>query len=857
MFEPRPFGKYFLTDLIAVGGMAEIYKAKTFGVDGFEKVLAIKKILSHYSADKDFITMLTNEAKLVVNLSHANIVQVYDLGRVGDDYFISMEHIDGINLKELLQKSKDIGEKLPHEIATYILSEVCKGLDYAHNKKNANGEPLKIVHRDISPQNILVSFDGGVKIVDFGIAKAAMNLSHTHNGILKGKVTYMSPEQAFGKPIDHRTDLFSLGIVFYELLTGKRLFTGESQMEVLKKIRNTKLTSDTLDPDIPEVFKHALVKALAYGVKDRYQHAADMQIDLTRLLYSHFADFSPKKLTQMLQRWFFSNVNKEKKETGKEGAEDKNKKETILVTSHNEKKTIDDHEESEGEDLFKETVSPGDDLHQSVFTDGGEVEVTEKSENRPPPKLAPKNNGSRTKITALTLLLIIVFIVSAGYLVYRQYMAKPHAPDEQSETEKAAADEEDAGTDTDAATDPLPPEWLTVRVVSSPAGARVFVDDQDTGLLTPAEIQDLQQGQAYRLKLVRDGYVSHDISVTAAAGMHREITAELKKLPPPVFGVVVTSVPAGAGIFIDGEDTHKLTPARINDLLVNKKYTVVLKHDRYLDDTHDILSDRPEDQELGVTLVPVPTAQIKITAYPKDTRVTINDDAEEHTVPFTLSDLGFPQTVVIKFKKEGYKSYEKTIALTRAESLLVDVTLEKIPAAQRVPVSITTSLVGADVFINGIGRGRTPLIVDLDAGKHTIEVRKKRYQTESRVMAIKPGQGPEELFIPLTKKDDAAAQKQTEPVVPAIPQTEKTKPSDVKTSDSNVMTLASLRVDSTPRGASVRINGSARGVTPIVVSQLPKNTALSVSVSKGGYKTWSRTVTLVRDKTELTAVLNQ
>src|SRR3989338_864213 len=152
-FEPKPFGKYFLTERIAIGGMAEIYKAKTFGVDGFEKQLAIKKILPHYSADKEFISMLTDEAKLAVRLSNTNIVKIYDLGKVGDDYYISMEFIDGINLRELMNRGKELGEKIPVEICLYIGSEICKGLDYAHSKRDESSQPLNIVHRDISPQN--------------------------------------------------------------------------------------------------------------------------------------------------------------------------------------------------------------------------------------------------------------------------------------------------------------------------------------------------------------------------------------------------------------------------------------------------------------------------------------------------------------------------------------------------------------------------------------------------------------------------------------------------------------------------------------------------------------------------------
>ncbi|HLD44479.1 MAG TPA: serine/threonine-protein kinase, partial [bacterium] len=303
-FEPKPFGKYFLTDRIAIGGMAEIYKAKTFGVDGFEKILAIKKILTHYSSDKEFITMLSDEAKLVVNLSHANIVQVYDLGRVGNDYFISMEFIDGINLRDLIEKSRDLDEPIPIDIAIYIVSEVCRGLDYAHNKKDTSGSPLNIIHRDISPQNILVSYDGGVKIVDFGIAKAALNLSQTHAGILKGKVNYMAPEQAFGKPMDGRSDLFSLGIVLYELLTNKRLYFGETQMEILKQIRNKKINEASFEDDVPDFLKPVLAKVLAYATNKRHETAADLQIELTRILYATYNDFTPRRLIDLLHRWF-------------------------------------------------------------------------------------------------------------------------------------------------------------------------------------------------------------------------------------------------------------------------------------------------------------------------------------------------------------------------------------------------------------------------------------------------------------------------------------------------------------------------------------------------------------------------
>lgn len=415
-FEPKPFGKYFLTDRIAVGGMAEIYKAKTFGVDGFEKILAIKKILSHYSADKEFITMLTDEAKLVVNLSHANIVQVYDLGRVGDDYFISMEFIDGINLRDLLDRAGELGEKIPPDIIVYIASEVCKGLDHAHNKRDDQGRPLQIVHRDISPHNILVSYDGTVKIVDFGIAKAAMNLSETHVGILKGKVTYMSPEQAFGKPLDGRTDIFSLGVVLYELFTGRRLFTGENQMQILKQIRNKKITVENLNKAIPAFVRPVLARALAYSVKDRYASAADMQIELMRILYTQFSDFSPRKLVDLLQRWFRQKIQNQK-EHEKEGRPH----EQILVTGEARQVNLVHRDKARGTaEMLPETVKPEDGLTPDHLEHGPPepTELTEKSDVTEPGDWARRGRHRPGRRVVTAVLVVAVLLVAVLGLLW-------------------------------------------------------------------------------------------------------------------------------------------------------------------------------------------------------------------------------------------------------------------------------------------------------------------------------------------------------------------------------------------------------------------------------------------------------
>ncbi|MFW5968599.1 MAG: serine/threonine protein kinase, partial [Persicimonas sp.] len=196
--KPIPFGKYYLLERINVGGMAEVYKAKTFGVEGFERLLAVKKILSSIAEDESFVEMFIDEAKIAGKLSHPNIGKIFDLGRADGSYYIAMEYISGKDLKTIFERARRLGEKVDIPMVCYILMKVCEGLGYAHEKTDSQGNPLNIVHRDVSPQNILLSYEGEVKIIDFGIAKATGKQSQTQVGILKGKFSYMSPEQVRG-----------------------------------------------------------------------------------------------------------------------------------------------------------------------------------------------------------------------------------------------------------------------------------------------------------------------------------------------------------------------------------------------------------------------------------------------------------------------------------------------------------------------------------------------------------------------------------------------------------------------------------------------------------------------------------
>ncbi len=281
------FGQYTLLERIAVGGMAEVWKARMKGMEGFQKTVAIKKILPHLTDSSDFVTMFIDEAKLAAQLNHNNIIHIYDLGKLGDDYFIAMEYVDGRDLRTILNTARAESRPLPMNLSLLIASRLASALDYAHRKRDFEDRELGLVHRDVSPQNVLISFEGDIKLCDFGIVKAVTKASKTQMGALKGKLQYMSPEQAWGRPVDARSDIFSLGSLLFEMLTGRRLFSGESEISVLDAVREGRITAPRdLDPRLPLEVNALVLKALARDPDDRFETAGEMQREIDGILSS-------------------------------------------------------------------------------------------------------------------------------------------------------------------------------------------------------------------------------------------------------------------------------------------------------------------------------------------------------------------------------------------------------------------------------------------------------------------------------------------------------------------------------------------------------------------------------------------
>lgn len=847
-FEPKQFGKFFLLDKLAVGGMAEIYKAKTFGAEGFEKLLAIKRILPHCAADKDFISMLIDEAKLSVLLSHANIVQVYDLGKVGDDFFISMEYISGVNLRDLVYRCRELGKAIPTDIAVYIVSEICKGLDYAHRKTDMEGQPLNLVHRDVSPQNILISYEGEVKIVDFGIAKAAMNISHTMAGILKGKIAYMSPEQALGKSIDHRTDIFSVGILLYECLTGEKLFTGESQFEVLKKIRSTKIDLARLPVSIPKPLQIILARALAYFPKDRFQGAGDMQIELTKFLYSTYHDFSPQKLAGFVREVFSTQIAQQR-EKAQSAALRESKTGSINLAQEALQEEIVHREERSAKSL--RTPLPKPPLAPIS------VEPTDKTERQ-----------SIWKRLGIAGSVFLIFI-SLGFIYWQILHPRLFPPV--------------------MVTTPLLGE---ATVDSTPQGAQIIIDGIDTGKTTPARLTDLQIGKTYALKLTKPGF--SDVEQSLVATSAQAPTAVTVTLVESRGTLQLSTTPPGAEILIDGAPTGKLTPDTIGNVTLGTNHRLVLRKDGYTE--HEQVFNLSSDTPQIVDIVLQPASQVvqqtppstetpsviqppKTEPPPKIEEKKSQEPTKQTTVTFTSTPAGakvivdgkmlgttpikLPQVDVgsahsVSIEKEGYAPQRRKFTVNSEKGMAIGATLkkelsdaEKLAKEQKQKeleqrqkeaeqkklaqqqaqqqqqptkdkpattsgvgtIKVSSDPSGAEVYINGEMRGNAPVTVgNVPAGSVKIILNKEGLARHSTSVSLAPG---ETKNLGTVKLGDIYGE---------------------------------VSVNSSPPRATVSLDGTPYGTTPLNIRKVKRDKSHNLRVTLDGYQSWETSFSFGNDK---------
>jgi len=577
---PKRFGKYTLLHKLATGGMAELFLALHRSVAGFEKLVVIKRILPSMNQDQAFIDMLLHEARIAATLSHPNVVQIFDVGFHEGTYYIAMEHIHGEDLRGIVRQMKRRGmTDFPLEHALGIISGVCAGLDYAHDRRALDNTPLNIVHRDISPQNILVTFEGDVKVVDFGIAKSGTSVGEdTKSGRLKGKVPYMSPEQARGEEIDWRSDIFSTGIVLFELTTGKRLFKGANELETLRLIcdRDYPYPSQ-VRPGYPARLESIVMRALAKDRQQRYQRARDMQADLEAYIRDERIAVSNLEMSRWMQTLFADRLSQQNAAL----QDIKQLADVIAAQTSRELGAFDSIDLTSHSGLSTAPSVPG------------------SSHTLP----QPTSSRARPFLIALAVGLGMSLVGAGSYLAVRM-TREPNPP--------AAASA--------SSTAPAQPVLGSVRIVTRPDDASIWINGALRAEKTPATIE----------KLPLDAQLSIEITKQGFAPVRRTITLtnsrpdELIDADMPRGGVtleVVTTTP-GARLFVDNKAMQGL---RVEGLAPNEEHRVVLAANGYVAKTAVFTASANETRTLTLELdkdaeggkgEPPPEAKTAKTAEP-------------------------------------------------------------------------------------------------------------------------------------------------------------------------------------------------------------------------------------------------
>lgn len=625
-FQPEPFGKYYLLDKIAVGGMAEIFKAKQFGPGGFEKVLVIKRILSHLGEDDEFIQMFRDEAMISSTLSHSNIIHIYDFGKVRNNYYIAMEYCEGRDLKTIMKKCQEVVRPLPIEHAVYVIHEVCKALDYAHRKKDSNNAELNILHRDVSPSNIMISYEEGkVKLADFGIAKAQNASYKTKAGVLKGKFEYMSPEQASGLPADRRSDIFAVGICFYELLTRRRLFKSDSDLKTLELIRNPYIPPPShLNPQVREELDTIVMKALARRPEDRYQEAWQLQHDLREFMRGCSPPTSPDMIAQNMASFLREIFDKERRI----------EQERLELATRIAR-----------EYMSNVNAAPQLELDDEPYEGGGPSQVTSgptfNTLSRPP---GSASGGTHPGTNTAVRLMIqekqktrdgrpLVVGGVAGALVVGAGVLMLSSSDPVPQTTSSVQ-----GTASGPQGQPLPLAGQgagtrrgVLRLNIEPYGSRIFVNGRPLGV-SPLVSDEIPVGSRFELKVERDGYQRYLDNLLVEPGEIRDITLMLKpegreaapvpqpppqkkptpaELPPveaaapqPGGRLEFTSSPSRASVLVDGR-TYCTTPCSMDSGQASASYQIEFVLEGYASSQARVRFPSAGTQPVSATLSPV------------------------------------------------------------------------------------------------------------------------------------------------------------------------------------------------------------------------------------------------------------
>lgn len=602
-------GNYLILEKIAHGGMAQIYKARTADPNGIERLVVIKRILPHISSHPEYVDMLIDEAKIAVHFTHGNIAQIYDLGKVGDDYFIVMEYVDGKTFGQIVREFNERGERIPIDLIIYCFIELCNGLDYMHRKLDSSGRPLGVIHRDISPQNIIVSYSGTVKIIDFGVAKAEDKLSHTESGVLKGKFAYMSPEQAEGESVDLRSDIFSTGTLLWEMLTQERLFKRTSNQKTVKAVRKARVDPPSkFRREVHRELDQIVLKALNKNPRRRYTHAADMAAELSRYLYIFFPNFRPMQVARFLYEFF----GPEEDESGLEpelpelAVEIKPRPSEApdVVLQVTEEKTEVEYVKNFLRRHSKKTLIIGsgavagliiaasfltypllrqtgvDSLRLAVRPGQAEVYINNK-------RLQPQTPGEGSDGASYRY----------EYPRGEPFDLRVQMPSYHSFRKKLTL-ETGRTNDLNVVLERMTPPYGDIFVQSHPTGATIFLNDSKWGQKTPAKIPRLKDKTEYRLGVSLEGYkfVERKIGIVGGRTVRLEFDLELE------YGSLeIHSSPEGAHVILDEQVVGK-TPYVNRRIAPGETFEFVLSLEGYKKVDEGVELKGGESRTLSFTL---------------------------------------------------------------------------------------------------------------------------------------------------------------------------------------------------------------------------------------------------------------
>ncbi|MBI4817193.1 MAG: serine/threonine protein kinase [Deltaproteobacteria bacterium] len=706
---PVEFGNYRLLRKLAQGGMAEIFLAQ----DGRGQIVALKRILPHLAGEEGFIRMFLDEARIVTNLDHANVARVYDHGKVEGYYFMAMEYVAGHSLLALHEKARATKMTLPRGLLAFIIAELLAGLGHAHNARDSKGRHLAIVHRDVTPQNVMIGYDGVVKLIDFGVAKSKSRLTKTEAGFTKGKLSYMSPEQARGEALDGRSDLFSVGIILYEITTGLRLFNKEGPGGILSAIVNDPIAPPSKKArDYPQDLEAVVMKALEKNVNQRWQAADDMRHALNRFSAQERPKPSKERLGDLVSDLFgapeHGDVIEEARSVSEPTPDQPVRAELARGASVRiAGKVVESSElrQALGAALVADE-DRGDDTRM-MEPERARRELRSKPDPEPPPK---EKSSARVEITKDS---VAVLPAVAFEDIRVPEPAEPFGV-------KVAKWIQSFWFDIRASWRLRRKRWVLalstfggLSLVAALAVLGVFGKAKE-GIFALAR-EARQAKEELGLTKARDGGVEPTI-------------------------LVMESVPPGASITIDGLGAGCVTPCDIPNLATSQPLGIEVSLPGYrLHRSREILYPNAGKKRVSVTLERE-MAGLVIESVPAGASVSINGKLQKGTTPMTIE--GLPaQQIIIELEKKGFIGTSKGLLLKdgelRTESFELAINPSSIPPGE---ISVASEPSGCPVTIDGKSAGATPIAgYGLKAGRYTVEVKCEFHAAERREIEVEAG----------------------------------------------------------------------------------------------------------------------